>query len=148
MKRPTWIIVWNDEMSVGIPEIDADHKHFFALIHDLNRAITEHKAPEEIRGGLQVIIDDAERHFSQEERLFEEWQYPDTGKHAGSHANALEALRVIMKNFIPYGHDSSWIDAGLRIKDILLYHILNEDMKYADFYRNSRASAPAEEVLG
>jgi len=129
-------------MSVGIPEIDEDHKQFILLINELNRSITDRMDPEEIKKRLQFIVEDAERHFSQEERLFKEWQYPDTDNHARIHAQALKALKAIMESFIPYGHDSGWIDAGLKIKGILINHILTEDMKYAEFYRNSRDVHP------
>jgi hypothetical protein len=30
-KRPTWTMTWNDGMSVGIPEIDEEHKQFIRL---------------------------------------------------------------------------------------------------------------------
>ena len=140
MKRPTWQITWNDEMSVGIREIDEDHKQFLLLINELNRSITDRKDPADIKEKLQLIIDDAERHFTHEERLFNEWQYPDIDGHASAHAQALKALQT----FMPYGHDSGWINAGLKIKTIPIDHILKEDMKYADFYRNSRNTTPPE----
>ena len=137
MKRPTWTITWTEVMSVGIPEIDADHKHFILLINELNRSITERNDPAEIKRRLQLIVDDTERHFAQEERLFKEWQYPDLDRHAGIHARTLSALQEMQAEFIPYGFDSGWIDAGLRIKELLIKHVLTEDMKYAEFYRNS-----------
>jgi hemerythrin-like metal-binding protein len=140
MKRPTWKLTWNDEMSVGIPEIDEDHKQFIFLINDLNRSMTEGMRPEEIKDNLQLILDDAERHFGHEEKLFKEWQYPDADVHAKIHAQALKALQTIKEKFIPYGFDSGWLDAGLMIKRILVDHILTEDMKYADYYRNSSLS--------
>ena len=138
MKRPTFTITWVDEMSVGIPEIDGDHKNFILLINELNHSITEGKAPTEIKRRLQVIIDDAVQHFAHEERLFKEWQYPDTGDHARIHAETLKELNAIMEKFIPYGYDTAWVDAGSMIKSILINHILAEDMKYAEFYRNCR----------
>jgi hemerythrin-like metal-binding protein len=138
MKRPTWTISWNDGMSVGIPEIDEDHKRFILLINELNRSITDRKEPAEIKERLQFIIDDAEQHFAHEEMLFKEWRYPDIDRHASQHAQALKELKEIKVNFIPYGLDSAWIDAGLKIKGILINHIIKEDMKYAEFYRNSR----------
>jgi hemerythrin-like metal-binding protein len=144
MKRPTWTIAWNDAMSVGIAEIDEDHKQFIVLIHEFNRAITNRMDPIEIRKRLQFIVDDAARHFSQEERLFKEWRYPDADTHANMHAQALQSLQAIMDEFVPYGLDSSWVDAGLRIKTILINHILEEDMKYADFYRNSLVNGSSE----
>ena len=42
-----------------------------------------------------------------------------------------------MNDFEPYGHDSGWVDASLRINDFLLGHIQYEDMKYAEFHQNS-----------
>ena len=30
---------------------------------------------------------------------------------------------------------SEWIEAGMKIKDVLIDHIYKEDMKYAGFYR-------------
>jgi hemerythrin-like metal-binding protein len=137
MKRPTWTIRWEAEMSVGIPAIDEDHKQFFVMINLLNRSIIDRMEPAAIKKRMQLIIDDAERHFSQEERLFKEWQYPDIESHALSHGRALKELYEVNEKFIPYGFDSAWVDAGLRVKSILVDHILNEDMKYAIFYRDS-----------
>jgi hemerythrin-like metal-binding protein len=137
MKKPTWTIKWEAEMSVGIPEIDEDHKQFFVMINLLNRSIIDRMDPAEIKKRMLLIIKDAERHFSQEEKLFKEWQYSDIDAHASSHKRALEALYEVNEKFIPYGFDSAWVDAGLRVKRILVDHILNEDMKYAKFYRSS-----------
>ncbi len=143
MRRPTYTITWVDEMSVGIPEIDEDHKHFISLMNELNRSITQGNAPTEIKQRLQVIIDDAVQHFAHEERLFKEWQYPDVSSHAKIHAHTLKELNAIMGEFVPYGLDSAWVEAGTRIKSILINHILTEDMKYAEFYRN-RCNAGAD----
>ena len=137
MQRPTWTITWNDVNKVGIPEVDEDHKPIIHLINDLNRSITEGKSPSEIKQRLQFIIDDAVRHFSQEEKLFHDWQYPDTAGHARIHAHILNALQGIKAGFIPYGLDSSWICVGMKIKRILIDHFQNEDVKYAEFHRNS-----------
>ncbi len=129
-------------MSVGIPEIDEDHQKFIALINDLNRSISDRMTPDEIVKRLEIIIDDAARHFDQEEKLFFEWQYPDVSGHALIHSNILSSLQIMKKKFIPYGHDSGWVDAGVQIKKILIDHILKEDMKYADYYHNHRGSVP------
>lgn len=146
MRRPTFTITWVDEMSVGIPEIDGDHKRFIFLINELNRSITEGKTPTEIKRRLQVILDDAAEHFAHEEKLFKEWRYPDIAGHAKIHAQTLKELNAIMREFIPYGHDTAWLNAGSRIKSILINHILSEDMKYAEFYRNC-CSASADGIV-
>ncbi len=145
MKRPTWNLEWNDGMSVGIPDIDEDHKRFILLINGLNRSMMDRMTPVEIKKRLQQIVDDAAQHFDKEEKLFKEWRYPDVDNHASMHAQTLKTLQTIMADFIPYGADSGWIDAGLKIKNILTNHI-QTDMKYADFYRSSRDSGIAKEV--
>jgi hemerythrin len=146
MRTPTWTITWNDEMSVGIPAIDEDHRRFIEMINDLNRAITERVAPAEIKRRLQRIVDDAKLHFVHEEKLFFEWDYPDVGSHTTTHANILRALLEMEKDFVPYGLDSGWINAGLRVKELLISHVLNEDMKYAEYYRSSRKADASEKV--
>lgn len=148
MRRPTWTIAWNEGMSVGIPEIDEDHKHFIFLINEFNRSITEQRDSQEIKNKLQLITQSTARHFTHEEILFNNWQYPDIEVHAGIHAHILKAIQDIMEQFTPYGFDSGWIDAGLRIKVLLLDHILTEDMKYAQFYRNSCKVLDRDEQSG
>ena len=121
-------------MSVGIPQIDADHKHFIVLINQLNKAIRERMPQEDIRQVLQLIIVDAEQHFAREERYFAEWHYPDVENHTKLHQQALNTLRDIMAASVAYGFDAEWIAAGLKIKQTLIEHILEEDSKYAQFY--------------
>lgn len=123
-------------MSVGIPEIDDDHRQFISLISELNRSVTERMPLLEIRKRLQLLVDDAKRHFEHEERLFREWRYPDGENHALVHTQALNELRRIQEAFIPYTFVAEWFDAVLRIRDMMVNHILIEDMKYAEFCRS------------
>jgi hemerythrin len=131
MKRLKWKLEWNEGMSVGIPEIDDDHKQFILLINELNRSIAERMRPTEILKRLQFIVEDTERHFEREERFLQERHYPDAEGHTRTHAQILSSLKNIMASFMPFGLEAEWIDAALAIKEILISHILNEDMKYA-----------------
>ena len=75
MKNPRWNLEWNEGMSAGIPEVGANHQRFIALISELDRSITERMKAAEIHKQLQLVIDDTERHFEQEEKFFQEWRY-------------------------------------------------------------------------
>ena len=136
MKPHAWKIEWNEGMSVGIPEVDADHKRLVTLIEDLNRAIVDRLELDQIKQRLQAILDDTVEHFSREEKLLRECRYPDVEYHARKHADVLKALLAIQERFIVYGLQSEWIGTGLEVKNILIDHLLTEDMKYAEFYRN------------
>ena len=115
-------------MSVGIPDLDNDHKQLFDLLNGLNLSITEGKSPVEIKKWLQLIIEDAAQHFSHEENILIEKKYPGVDAHAKTHSQILNSLQHIKTNFIPYDLDSGWIDTGLRIKRILIEHVINEDL--------------------
>jgi hemerythrin len=143
MKRHLWKLEWDEGMSVGIPEIDDDHKQFIMLISELNRAIAERMRPAEVHRRLQMIVDDTKRHFEREEQFFLKWQYPGARDHAHVHAQILKSLQNILESFLPYGLEAEWTDAALVVKDLLINHILIEDMKYAHHLQveASRASS-------
>ena len=122
-------------MSVGIPEVDADHRHFVDLVNEFNQSIVDRMDLSEIKERLQLILTDAKKHFAHEEELFRQWRYPDYEDHAIQHALILRALHDISDASTAYNLYSEWIEAGMQIKDVLIEHILKEDMKYAGFYR-------------
>ncbi len=129
-----WRLEWCQELSVHIPEIDAEHKHFIELINALNEAIAEHMSLSEVRKRMQDVIDDAVAHFEHEEALFFEWGYPDIEQHAREHAAASQAFAEIMRRIERREMEHEWAEAGLHVKQLLADHLLNEDMKYRDFW--------------
>lgn len=130
---PPWRLEWNEGLSVHIPEIDAEHQHFLRLIYELNEAIVGRMDAQEIRKRMQSLLDDAVKHFAHEETLFREWGYPEADEHAIKHAQALKSLGQIMGHFERGRMDYEWIDAGLKVKELLIGHMLDEDMKYRDY---------------
>ncbi|MDD4890519.1 MAG: hemerythrin domain-containing protein, partial [Phycisphaerae bacterium] len=116
-----------------IPEIDVEHQRFIRLVNELNEAIIMRLNVEKIRERMQAIVDDAAAHFTHEEVLFREWGYPAAGKHAERHAEIMRTLREIMERFEHDGTEYEWIEAGLQVKQALIDHLLNEDMRYRDY---------------
>lgn len=141
MSSPTdsslWRLDWTDELSVCIPEIDAEHQHFIGLVNELNEAIASRMDLAEIKERMQAILDDAVLHFAHEEKLFKEWGYPEAEDHAKKHAQAVLALGEIMGGFRRGGVEYEWIEAGLKVKKTLIDHLLTEDMKYRDYCRKN-----------
>ena len=137
MSSPTetspWRLEWTDELSVCIPEIDAEHQHFIQLINELNEAIIARMDMAQIKKRMQAILDDAVAHFTHEEELFREWGYPEAEEHAQKHAQAVLVLGEIMRGFERGGIEYEWIAAGLKVKQVLIEHLLTEDMKYRDY---------------
>lgn len=128
-----WLIEWRDELSVGTPEVDEDHKHFIALVNDLNRAILDRKVLSEIRKCMQALLADADQHFAREEIFLKQWNYPDADKHALKHAQISKKLHATMDTLSTHNTDVEWITAALEIKEALTDHLLIEDAKTRDF---------------
>jgi len=136
MKKPKWNLEWDEGMSVGIPEIDEDHKRFISSIDEINRSISERMNAIEIKKRLQLIVEDVERHFLQEEKFFQKLRYPNAEGHARLHNQILNNLKNIQQSFMPYGLDAEWLDATLAIKNILINHFISEDMQYANYFKS------------
>ncbi|MBU1425092.1 MAG: hemerythrin family protein [Gammaproteobacteria bacterium] len=138
-----WRLEWKDGLSVYIPEIDAEHREFIRLINGLNEAIIGRMDVEIVKKCMHAILDDAIRHFAHEEDLFREWGYPETDEHAIKHIQVVQALNEIMGHFERGGVEYEWIEAGLKVKEALIQHLLKEDMKYRDYYLALRARPDA-----
>jgi hemerythrin len=133
METAVWAIQWDESLSVGIPEIDADHQRFIALVNDLNSAISSRQEKPEVERRLRLIIADAHIHFEHEEKLFAEYGYPDAKRHAELHAEITSQYLRILDEFHRYKDSYLWIESGLLIKKLLVDHLLQEDMKYRAF---------------
>lgn len=140
MEPRIWSFDWNDAMSVGIPEIDQNHKRFIELVDAFNESVTGRMPVTVIQKRLQDILDDTVRHFAREARLFAEWSYPGADHHARVHAKLVAELKRI-KSKIAHGYEAEWVEAGMKIKDALITHIYTDDMKYAEFYRNTQGAS-------
>jgi hemerythrin len=130
-------------LSVSIPEIDAEHQSVILLANKLNEAIVGHMSAEKIRYCMQSILIDAAKHFAHEEELFEEWAYPGAETHVRKHAEVARALGRIMEHFERGGLDCDWGKEGRQVKEALIGHMLDEDIKYLDFYRAKQAQSGA-----
>jgi hemerythrin len=136
-----WRLEWTDELSVGIPEVDAEHRQFIRLVDELNDAIIRRMDVAEIKKRLQAILDDAMAHFDHEAALFREWNYPEAAEHEEKHARIALTLREMMSRLQTDATEYEWVEAGLAVKKIVIDHLLSEDMKYRDFRRQDGASA-------
>ena len=120
-------------MGVGIPELDQEHRHFISMVDGLNRAVENRAKLSEIRQKMQSMLDDWERHSSREEALLDQQNYSGSAQHAEKHKMVSQQLHAIMAGLGDDSFGYEWLSAGLQIRDILLDHLLNEDMKYRDY---------------
>jgi hemerythrin len=64
------VFEWNDKFSVGIPEIDEQHKKLFEIISTVFDGIAERNDRELLKTAFDKILDYTKYHFATEEGYF------------------------------------------------------------------------------
>ena len=78
-------IEWNYSYSVGIDEVDEHHKKLLELIDKSYRIRLLSENKEDLSHLLYELINYAHYHFSAEERLMLNYDYPDIARHISEH---------------------------------------------------------------
>ncbi len=135
MERSEWEIAWSDFLSVGIAEMDDEHRQFIARVNALNKAIIDSEDKAAVTRAMNSMLVEAERHFKHEEKLMAEWKFPDAAAHCAKHAELTAQFRRVMQEIAQLDISFVWALKGLHLKQLLVEHLLKEDMKYRDFLR-------------
>jgi len=126
----SWEVAWSEELSVGIPEIDEEHRRFLGLVDELNAAIAGRDSKARIEALLNAIVRDARAHFAHEEQLLAERGYAEARRHAMLHAGLVVQITAALHDIHDTQWSRFWIETGLGIKKVLLDHLLQEDMRF------------------
>jgi hemerythrin-like metal-binding protein len=127
---------WDDYMSVGVPEIDKQHRDLIAAINRLYEIVMKGDLGE-MRAARQRALDDLDEyvrhHFTSEEKFMEDISYPGLAEHRHMHkdfARRIEGFRTDLRN-------GDLLLTSELMKTMLQWfrdHFLDEDGKYAEFH--------------
>jgi len=126
-------IPWSDQLSVGLQEIDEQHKILITLINRLfNEAILKRADKALLSSILDELIQYTFVHFAVEESLFRIFDYPDTETHQAHH----DLLKQEVVNFKKKFDNGMPIDVELMsfLKKWITQHIMLDDKKYTPFF--------------
>jgi hemerythrin len=126
-------IVWNDRLSVGIVEIDRDHKQLVRLLNALYDAIHDGRSREELGGILARLTDYAGYHFEREEVLFLDTEYPDKNFHIEEHTRTAAWISDLRSRFAGGSARGPSLEAVNYLKDWLFDHILGTDKEFVPY---------------
>lgn len=129
----TFMESWNDTYSVGVREMDEQHKRLLGYIGALGELLVT-QDNELIHELLARITDYGQQHFEAEERLLAKHGFP------------LEEQRAAHERYIEWMAETNYeaVDGTLALPAVYDYlrrwwttHILGDDMQYKEFL-NSR----------
>ena len=123
---------WMNEYSVGIDEVDDQHKVLINCIANLEQAIDsgdEKQRWSAIHYAIVQLSDYTRVHFSVEESLMRILKYPGCAEHIAQHQVFVKYLADMERRSITQDISEDEIVGFLR--NWLLTHILEDDKRYA-----------------
>lgn len=143
-------VEWTDALSVGIEEIDAQHKVLVQLINRLyDETIITQADNKVLNDILHDLIEYTIVHFSVEESLFRIFDYPAIEIHIKHHTELRDQVRDIQKKILT-GEAAVNSKLLVFLKNWLQHHIMEEDKQYAPFLleQGVRGKSPKSSWLG
>ncbi len=130
------LIEWNNKMSVGIDQIDIQHKKLVQIINNLHDALKNDSFEEVLRPVFMELIDYTKTHFSTEEDIMEKAGYKDLEHHRKQHTMFV-AKMMKMKNRCYQGKEEISVELISFLSSWIIGHILHSDKDYVETVRNS-----------
>ncbi len=129
------IFKWKDNFSVGIEEIDNQHKRLFEIggeIYNLATLKDGQDHYDEIMALLKGLKDYTVYHFGFEESLMEKYNYDKIEEHKKQHAMFVEKLVDLETQEIDSRQKKVILDVLDFVVNWISSHILGSDFKYKD----------------
>lgn len=127
------LIEWNNELSVGIDEIDEQHKVLIGMLNKLyNETIMQRGGLGVVNNVLKELVQYTIIHFAVEESLFRIFDYPNYEAHKKQHEHLKDEV-INIYNRVKAGKDTVNVDLIMFLRKWLKTHILKDDKQSSAF---------------
>jgi hemerythrin len=125
-------VTWDDSLSVGIKDIDDDHKKLLGLINNLQNAVYYPTGERFERQALDELVDYTKYHFEREEQLMLKHDYADFAEHKLQHEKMIEEVVRYMEAY-EKNAESTLEELTQFLKQWLIRHIKGTDKQYSAY---------------
>ncbi len=127
-------IAWTPDLSVGIENIDEQHKIWFQKANELFEAGKQQKAKEYMNTMIDFLDEYTKKHFKDEEAYMNKIRYPEIDAQKRAHASFINDLAKLKKDFNEAGGNILVIlNANKMVINWLTNHIRNMDKKIGEY---------------
>lgn len=127
------LISWSDDLSVGIEEIDEQHKIMVRLVNELYAGIIQKTDEEVVRKTLEELVQYTIVHFAVEESLMRIFDYPQYEEHKKHHQDLTTQVRDLYTK-IQTGEAQISMELLNFLRAWLTNHIMIEDKHYSPYF--------------
>jgi hemerythrin len=128
MQEP--FITWTKKMSVGVAELDDDHKALLGLLNDLHDGIAAGHGTERLGRVLDGLTEYAGTHFAREEEFFAQTAYPAAAEHILEHRALTRLVLDVQARYRKGKFDALSLETMSFLKDWLREHVQGSDKEY------------------
>lgn len=126
-------IIWSDEYSVNINELNEQHKQLINIINRVYEASQSGAEKSVIRRIFVELAEYAAYHFKAEEKLLKGYGYPNFEQHRRQHEQLVVILLELQLRFRKGTMTLSEDMLNFLKNDWLLKHIVASDKEYSSF---------------
>ncbi|MBW4080760.1 bacteriohemerythrin [Paenibacillus sp. S150] len=118
------MIHWKDSYDIGVEKIDCQHRQLLVKLNDFFEACTNQQGKEKIEETLKFLKDYTVEHFSDEENLMQDIDFPELAEHRKTHAEFVQTVLELEESIKTKGASVlSTIKLNRTLTDWLLNHI-------------------------
>lgn len=121
---------WRDTYSVGIAQIDNQHKQMISLINKLHSTLLQGNGTNARAEIMDELVRYTDSHFAYEESLLRQRDYSGLAAHSHEHKRLAAQVRD-MRDSLHSGKLAASLAMMEFLEDWLCGHILDRDMAYA-----------------
>jgi hemerythrin len=129
------IFQWREAYNTNIKEMDEHHQELFRTANRLYEEIHSGRNQSILAESLDFLIQYTEDHFSKEEKLMEDYDFPDYESHKKQHERLICEVHELKDR---YSAGEIRMDMSIVnfLKDWIINHILTEDRKYGPYFND------------
>ena len=128
-------IEWTPDLSVGIGEIDSQHREFIKRADSFIESVAQGQGTEKLEETVNFFLDYAEKHFLTEEMFMVQFAYPETTPHKKLHNNFREYMDGLKGRIKNNRASITLEDVKEKVAEWFLNHIKNVDARLGAFLK-------------
>lgn len=125
-------LVWIDAFTIGVPEIDADHRLLIEDAAAIVELLRGGRPWPEVEARARLMARRCSEHFRREEAILDRDGFAELAAHKGEHARIEAEMQDIAARLGGAGGQPTpaMVEAGLYFRAMLIDHLLRYDLAY------------------
>lgn len=136
------LLKWTEDLAVGNPLIDEDHRNLFNLLERLHQDMGSGQINQETQSIVDALREYAEAHFSREEEFMRKISYPHYVVHKAEHDRFVSEVCALQSR-MARGARTAQLDIDQFLAGWLREHVLVRDMALAAAIRGEGETVAA-----